>query len=69
MNDDPISDELYQAREAFAMRFNSDVVAMAEHILEKSKAYTGERVVLAPRPLQQTTVAREDSDEYVKPDS
>ena len=67
MNDDPIIDELYQAPEAFAQRFNFDVVAMAEHIREKSKACTGERVVLAPRPLQQRAAARESGDDYGKP--
>ncbi len=64
---DPIIDELCQAREAFAQRFNFDVAAMAKHIREKSKAYTGERVVLAPRPLQQRAAAQESSDDYGKP--
>lgn len=67
MNDDPIIDELYQAREAFAQRFNFDVVAMAKHIREKSKAYAGERVVLAPRPLQRKATAQESRDDYGKP--
>lgn len=60
---DPIIDELYQAREAFAQRFNFDVVAMAEHIREKS----GERVVLAPRSLQRQATARDSGDDYGKP--
>ena len=64
---DPIIDELYQAREAFAQRFNFDVVAMAKHIREKSKAYTGERVVLAPRSLQRQATAREASEDHGKP--
>lgn len=66
MNDDPIIDELYRAREAFAKRFDFDVTAMAEHIRERSRARTGERVVLAPRPLQRRVVARENEGEYGK---
>lgn len=66
MNDDPVIDELYRAREAFAKRFDFDVVAMAAHIREKSKAHSGERVVLAPRPLQRRAVVRENGDGYGK---
>lgn len=64
MNDDSIIDELYRAREAYAQRFNFDVVAMAEHIRESSRTFGGERVTLAPGPLEQRAVAQENADEY-----
>lgn len=49
MIDDPIIDELYRQREAFAKRFNFDVKAMVRHIRENSTVPAEKRVVLTPR--------------------
>ncbi len=63
---DPIIEEVWRIRESHARDYNYDIGAMAEHIHEKSRWFAGERITLAPRPLEQRAVAQENADDYGK---
>lgn len=66
MKDDPIIEELYQMREAYAKRFDYNIAAMAEHIRKREKEHPERMVVIPPRPLQKRAVALENADDYGK---
>jgi hypothetical protein len=66
MSADPILEEVWRIKDEIAKEFNYDLDALVKYLQEKQREHP-ERVVLAPRPLQQTTAAREDSDDYGKP--
>jgi hypothetical protein len=66
MSADPILEEVWRIKDEIAKEFNYDLDALVKYLQEKQREHP-ERVVLAPRPLKQTTAAREDSDDYGKP--